>query len=363
MLTGTCFFKKAFLQSLRGLESQQKRELLKIFWPEQRHDSEDFDVYACDAFLEHIINELEQVRAHQDLFVARNFDETSVILQVLKENISKPCKDIVHKLSAHFNDAEPAAIRRSLELSARLWSTFNTHSSEIAVGPIFADELPLDWHEDASLEYLCQTRFAQRSRQEGHKGYLKIDPAFTAAYLVNTCGMKLQWTDNIAGHLKFNSKRVLLTVYRHKACIASHLYNESKCPIPGDVLGEVLDTLNLLFPFADPATKQLLLKEGQRSLFTLGACKRHRKLDLAQYQHFGNELEHLIDSFDKSPRTWKQLAFDRRNKLEWSAFWVTVMVGVLTFVSIPCNIIQATYSVKAYHATLAQGVKNSTIPT
>jgi hypothetical protein len=62
-----------------------------------------------------------------------------------------------------------------------------------------------------------------------------------------------------------------------------------------------------------------------------------------------------MHAFDKTPRTWKQLAFDRRNKLEWAAFWVTVMVGTLTIISIPCNIIQATYSVKAYRLALAQG--------
>jgi hypothetical protein len=90
-------------------------------------------------------------------------------------------------------------------------------------------------------------------------------------------------------------------------------------------------------------------------MYTLGSCNRKRNFNLARYDYLGKDLELLMEYLDKTPRTWRQLALDRRNKLEWSAFLVTIMVGFLTLVSIPCNIIQATYSVKAYHATLAQG--------
>jgi hypothetical protein len=182
-----------------------------------------------------------------------------------------------------------------------------------------------------------------------------FDPTFTATYLVNTCGVRLQWTDDILAHLNFDLKRLTLTVYRHKACILGHLDNLQDCPLPRDVLEEILDTMDLLFP-PDMATKHLLLKEGQQSMYTLGCHRSSRVLDVGHYQYFGEALEYLVEAFDKAPRTWRQLALDRRNKLEWSAFWVTIMVAVLTVVSIPCNIVQATYSVKAYHVALAQGI-------
>ena len=100
--------------------------------------------------------------------------------------------------------------------------------------------------------------------------------------------------------------------------------------------------------------ENLLFREGQQSLYTLGTYRGEEDLDWAKYRYFGVKLELLMESFDQTSRTWRQLAFDRRNKLEWSAFWVTVMVALLTVISIPCTIIQAVYSVKAYQLALAQ---------
>jgi hypothetical protein len=205
------------------------------------------------------------------------------------------------------------------------------------------------------LDTLINNQFAKRALGLVSKTQRNIEPRFTAAYFVNTSGMSIQWTDDISSHLSFDLERNVLTIYRHKICLVNHLDNLQDCPIARELLVEMLDTLNLLFPFGDLATKQLLLKQGQKSMYSLGSCNRGRDLDLAHYQYFGEALEYLIESFNTAPRTWRQLALDRRNKLEWSAFWMTVMVAVLTVVSIPCNIIQATYSIKAYRVALAQG--------
>ena len=119
-------------------------------------------------------------------------------------------------------------------------------------------------------------------------------------------------------------------MYRHKICLVNHLESEGGCPIPEGVLSEVLDTLNLLFPFGDMDTKHLLLKENQQALYQLESCGRTCMLDLTHFQYFREELEYLIDSFNQPPKTWRQLATDRRNKMEWAVFWVTVMVCSLT---------------------------------
>lgn len=65
----------------------------------------------------------------------------------------------------------------------------------------------------------------------------------------------------------------------------------------------MLGTLNLLFPFRDLATKQLLSREHEQPLYQLGGCGRPRKLDLADYEYFREELKFLIDSFNRPPRT------------------------------------------------------------
>jgi hypothetical protein len=86
----------------------------------------------------------------------------------------------------------------------------------------------------------------------------------------------------------------------------------------------------------------MLVKCGEQAFYDLGACGRERIQDLSEFEHWREHLEALAEVFHSPPRKWRQLTFDRRNKLEWSAFWVTVMVALLTIISIPCSIIQAT---------------------
>ena len=359
MLTDACFFDKAFIKELRSLDIQQRHELVSKLWPLPDGGTGVFDEFAVKACLDYVADELERVRPYRRLFAAQDFDGTISIIQRLRTEPSRSYGDIVHDLSSQFLNMTPEAIRRSLELSVRLWLTFNTHSADIAVGSISAEESPTDWAQDVSLDKLLHDRFARQTQSHSQQSQPSFDPGLTAAYLVNTCGLTLHWTNDIGSHLDFDLKRLVLTVYRHKACLISHLESPHGCPIPSGVLRETLNTIDMLFPFGDEATRRLLVKEGQSSLYTLGIHEAHPSLELSYYKYFGVELGRLMEAFDKTPRTWRQLALDRRNKLQWSAFWVTVMVAVLTVVSIPCNIIQATYSVKAYHATLAQGRPSS----
>lgn len=348
----TSLFDEGLTESFHTLSREQKFEFLKGFWP--NITLEFFDEPAYESFLQYVGREAGHLRQHQRHFAIQNLGGTIDLLPTLQNARAKPQREMVQEdLSARFLNTDQAAIRRSLELSVRLWLTININSSTVAVGPTYSYETPLDWAPDLSLENLVRNQFVKSPGAKETRTRAKIDPTLTAAYLVNTCGIKLRWTDSLSDHLQFDPAQRRLAVYRHKICLANHLEAHDKCPIPKDGLFEVLDTLNLLFPFGDMATKQLLIKERERPLYSLGSCGRSRQLDLGHYQYFREELEYLIESSNR-PRTWKQVAYDRRNKMEWAAFWITVMVALMTIVSIPTNVIQATYTVKAYRVSLQQ---------
>ncbi|KAF2685154.1 hypothetical protein K458DRAFT_388045 [Lentithecium fluviatile CBS 122367] len=349
-----CFFDESFATNLNGSGKDHQYEIVKGFWPNVVVEYESFDPTSYGSFFQYLAKEIGHLRHHQRHFAVQSLDDTFAVVRALRENPSKSQTELIRTLSAGYLNVGPAVIQRSLELTVRLWLTLNVNSSSVAVGPIFPDETPLDWEHDVSLDALVKGQFAELGSGRGKATSSKIDPALTAAYLASTCGLRLRWTDSLSEHLRFNPRRQTLAVYRHKICLINHIESSDGCPIPEAVLYEILDTLNLLFPFGDAATKQLLIKERQQPLYQLGSCGRARKLDLANYEYFREELEYLIDSFNQPPKTWRQLATDTRNKMEWAVFWVTIMVAFLTLVSIPCNIIQATYSVKAYRATLQQ---------
>jgi hypothetical protein len=339
------------MSTSQSFPRNQAGDLVRGFWPTLSQNN-DATEQRCDAkFLQHIKNEFEPLLRRRECYAVADLKDIFKIVEVLRQLCTRPLSEVLQALSTQFPNIELAKLRRSVELSVRLWLTLNISSYAIALGPTFANEVPLDWEDVVSLEDVARKRFVKNQRSSR----IKVDPKFTAANLAKTCGIAINWTDYIDGHLGFDSERQVLTVYRHKVCLVNFLDGEDGCPIPRDLLNEALHTLNLLFPFGDLATKQLLFKENQQSFYGLGNCNRSRQLDLATYSYFREELEHLLDAFSRPPRTWKQLAIDRRNKMEWAAFWITILVGLLTVVSIPCNIIQATYSVKAYRVALGQG--------
>jgi hypothetical protein len=312
--------------SLTDLSKRDQYGIIKGLWPNLPLDYEAYDATAYDSFLQHVGREFEHLRHQLRHFAVQSLDGTFDVVRVLLENQNKSQGEIIQLLSVSYLNTAPAAIRRSVELTVRLWLTLNINSSSVAVGPTFPDETPLDWSPDVSLNALVLSQFPKSGVGTARTAKSRIDPAMTATYLASTCGLRLRWTDSLSEHLQFDATRQILAVYRHKICLVNHIETNGDCPIPEALLNEMLDTLNLLFPFGDVATKQLLTKEHQQSLYQLGSCGRTRKLDLADYEYFREELQYLIDSFNQPHKTWRQLATDRRNKMEWAIFWVTVMV-------------------------------------
>jgi hypothetical protein len=332
-----CFSDDSFAANLSSMSKERQYSIVKGFWPNLIVKYNAFDPSPYSSFLQYVGKEVGLLRQHQRHFAVQNLEDTFEIVRALSQGPIKPQAELVQTLSASYLNMSQTVIRRSVELSVRLWLTLNINSSSVAVGPTFPDETPLDWDDSVSLDALIKGQFSKGASGGGKMTRSKIDPGLTAAYLASTCGLKLRWTDSLSEHLRFDSTRQTLVMYRHKICLVNHIESNGGCPIPEAVLTEILDTLNLLFPFGDVVTKHLLIKEHQQPLYQLGSCGRTRKLDLMNYEYFQEELEYLIDSFNQPAKTWRQLATDRRNKMEWAVFWATVMVRSFTACSSCCE--------------------------
>lgn len=334
-----------------NLTRPQQCELLSELWPEISFTPTSFDEPSYTHYFDHLGILISQFnRGHRRLFVD-TFEDVVFLVRTLRVHPNLPLSIILQQLWPHFQDIDERAIKRSLELAIRLWLTININSRPLAWGIVDTYQRALDWSVELSLQDVLEERFARRPSVTAKKLPL-IDGSFTAAYLVDVCGMTLNWTDYLSDHLRPDPNNQVLTVYKHKICLINHL--QAPSAIPTSVLDEALNTMNLLFPFGDLATLRLLNREGHSEIYGLGNCQKKRELDLSKYSYWGEELETLLHRFHHPPKTWRQLVMDRRNLIEWAAFWMTVMMAFLTFVSIPCNIIQAAYSVKSYHDAKAQ---------
>jgi hypothetical protein len=161
--------------------------------------------------------------------------------------------------------------------------------------------------------------------------------------------------------LRFDRKRRILTVYRHKICLINHAKGPQPAIIPLPILEETIDTFNLLFPFGDAASRALLEREKQ-PFYSLGNCDRNLKLNLSHYVQWGNKLAELCEGFNEPPRYWRQLVSDRRNVMDWATFWIAVLVLLLALVSIAIGIVAMVYTIKQYELALAQACSVSNAP-
>jgi hypothetical protein len=354
-LESQSIFTQDFSKELANASDDQTTELVRKIWtkrPKLRAD----EAAMGKPFIRHLVDEISNTRHQNNEFATCTLSAIADTVKDIRTMQTRPLEEVMQHLKGGYMNFDDAAIQRSVEMCVRLWLTVNINSRVVAVGGTFHREIALDWAHSSSLKKMVEDVFANRATNNSSRMGTKVDGAFTADYFVNSCGMELVWTNYLTDHLRLDPDLRVLLIYRHKAFLSDQIHHGSNGPIPEDVSREALDTLNLLFPFGNLATKRLLATHGEQAFHDLGTCGRDRVFDLSEFKFWRKELEVLAEIYHSPPRTWRQLAFDRRHRLELSAFCITAMVALLTLISIPCTIIQAVYSVKAYRAAIAQNV-------
>ncbi|KAF1941188.1 hypothetical protein EJ02DRAFT_209064 [Clathrospora elynae] len=182
MLTSTCFFDKAYVQSLRKLEPEERQELIQKFWPVANSSLGVFDDSAGETFLDCVTDELERCGIIDVSFLLETSAAQSPLSIFSKRNLSRPYGDVMKDLSSQYLNVPPIAIRRSIELAVRLWLTLNTHSADILLGSISAEGNPLEWDQNLALSQLVEKQCAIRIRFHGPETSPRFDAGFTAAF-------------------------------------------------------------------------------------------------------------------------------------------------------------------------------------
>ena len=99
----------------------------------------------------------------------------------------------------------------------------------------------------------------------------------------------------------------------------------------------------------DAATEILLRKRGQH-FHRDEPLARGRTLNVLEFDIWRDRLLELHQEvFMSPPASWVQLYKDRRNPQTFYTFWIALVILMLTIVSTFASILQAVYSVLAYH--------------
>lgn len=290
-----------------------------------------------------------------------NLDETTHgdilgITTTLRENRDQKRQVVRQILKLDQTYHNERSIDHLCDLSIRMWLMINVLDADI---DLVDDEAPRKpWLEYQSLDDLIKSLFPQ-SRIDLNLKESRLDPYFTATNLEKICGLRLEWTQCLANHLRLDRRKKVLWVFPHKEFLQGHLdYESDEVSNPGTtdaqrrifpegLLRETILTLNLLFPPWDPSTNNLLKRHGQR-FHEQEPLDEPGRLSLQEFSYWRDRLLDLYEIvFLAPPDGWRQLWADRRNRVQWYTFWIALVVLILSVVSCVASILQTWATLKS----------------
>ncbi|KAK8085472.1 hypothetical protein PG997_006743 [Apiospora hydei] len=193
--------------------------------------------------------------------------------------------------------------------------------------------------EDGSLSDFTEGCFGVQHQLNPENA--QISKTMTMLNLQKIGGMEIEWTPNLADHLRLvdDDRRVLVF-----SCISflkfhtKHAASSIQPLFPSGFLEETLRTFSLLFPQNDAASQKWLgaqIKGRGRDLLdpALLHCgslwTRERRYE--NFKYWNNHLVILKQALDDArPQTMTQWWHDRRNGVQWYTFWVAILVFIVT---------------------------------
>ena len=252
-------------------------------------------------------------------FVMQTYKDLAKVVTCLENHSDSSRSQIAEKLAADFPTSSEAQRLQSVELVAHLWLTIYVRSRTYPVAPLRADTTVVEWNDTASLKKMVQDNFTVPDLQRPAE--MPIDAKFTLEKLRKLCGIKVQWTDNLKDHLRYDQSTANLHLYPHTVCLLKH--KEKSCEvIPKDLIDETVKSLDLLFPFQEEKTQVFYRPDSSYS--------QPRATDFSEFRYWRKRLLELDGIFKQAPRNFYQMLVDRRNPLQWWTFWIAVTLLLLT---------------------------------
>ncbi|KAF2969618.1 hypothetical protein GQX73_g4029 [Xylaria multiplex] len=329
-------------------------QVCRLIWPNLTKEEYTHRAYA--GVLKYFETQTRNLNYHMD---NTDFSNILPIIKSLTTNQDAlfTRSDCIAAVRAQLPSAIPETVAMGYsERALRIMLSMDIRIGSGGVSGLREGSSTIEWRDGSSLARAIEGHFAD-DRRRMVTG--RIDPSLSVAYLCTYRGFKVFWTSNISEHLNISWKSKIITIYEHKIILMNHIRNSKAPIIPRAILGEAIDTLNLLFPLNDRLTTRFLAQNG-KEFQGLGYCSRPREscLDLGKFDIWRDRIAELVEVMNEEPKGLKQLALEKdgRNFLPFITFWVATAVALLSLLNLPFAIISMHYTIKQYDLALAQAV-------
>lgn len=147
------------------------------------------------------------------------------VLETMRQHSQLTRAELRGKLQQLFTGADHTELDCSTDLAVRIGLMLNIRKPQQAT--VARSSPIIIWDDSMRLIEIIDSSFPQSTWKLNAKDS-RIYPLFTAAFMVNICGLQLQWTYCLADHLslardwKYTSRRIL-RVFPFKHCLQTML--------------------------------------------------------------------------------------------------------------------------------------------
>ena len=358
-------------QAFPGELTLNVRHFIKLqLWPKSSLDVANFD-----GFFKHFASTIQAIAwtnpSFDTVFAATTYGDLKQVIASLRGGVSKPKREVVSDLTAHFPGKTPEQCARTLEFAAGLWTTLAIQISSQDISHLPND---FEWANDISLQSLASLKIPKYHPPPGTSQSLEsllLDKQLNASKLNEVCRVDIQWTNNLADHLTYDIANDRVYIYPHKACLVGHLENigtpqNVQNSLDAEVLRETIRTLDFLLPWT-PTTSQFLRRQGLHysQFYYKNSAYWSEAVDLSEFRYWRRRLTQLQAIFNRPPTTLNAMWFDRRRPLQWMTFWLAGIITILTvifgLISSYASFKQIELAQKAYELSLAQACSPTTV--
>ena len=135
-------------------------------------------------------------------------------VRILAENQNDTKAQTRDRLSVVLSETDTEKLDRSIDLCVRLWLMLNVRDLRFqSLRPL---ETCMQWKPDQGLTDFAHGAFKPRLLRELSLKDARFDIHFTAASMIDICGLRIHWTRNLHDHLLLNRRKKLLSVFAYE---------------------------------------------------------------------------------------------------------------------------------------------------
>ena len=184
--------------------SQQSRQLIRdIMWPESGRDVRFYASYF--RYFERTLSmaAYPNLPGNSEGQAIKTISDLKKFVEPLRMSKNLNRMELAAKIQSTCNGCEMANVLRSLDLTALLWLTLQFESDKDYFGGAKAASTHIEWDTKVSLKNIIEKWFPVSPDVPTIAGS-PIDPDFTALSLMRLCRIRVEWTDSLTDHLKYD---------------------------------------------------------------------------------------------------------------------------------------------------------------